>query len=96
MNQIDVLILELLDCRTKKMKAIGKQNFIQAAKYRDKEKDISRKIFTLLPSPENGFDAKDFQQKLDKYCKDVYGVGFFVNDSLKQLRRSIKIKNLGI
>lgn len=96
MKQIDILILELLDLRLKKFKSIQKQNYTRAAIYRDKEKEISRKIYQLLPDPNETWNWNLFEEKLDRYCQKNFGVSYTVNDSYKQLRREIKIRNLGI
>lgn len=96
MNQIDSLILDMLDIRLKKHKSIKRQNYDRAAHYRDKEKEISRKIYHLFTDISETYDWRIFEQKIDKYCKDNFGISYLESDSYKQLMREIKIRNLGI
>ena len=96
MNQIDSLILDMLDLRLKKHKSIKRQNYDRDDYYRDKEKEISRKIYHLFTDMSESYDWRLFETRIDKYCQDNFGISYLESDSYKQLMREIKIRNLGI
>lgn len=85
----------MLDIRLKKHKSIKKQNYDRASLYRDKEKEISRKIYHLLTDVSAPYNLLLFEEKVDKYCQSNFGISYLESE-YKQLIREIKIRNLGI
>ena len=70
--QIDNLIIDYLNLRLEKVKFIKKQNFQFAAEVRDKEREKSKEICSILNPNGEFVDYNTYDKIIDDYCKQVY------------------------
>jgi len=98
MNKIDELLIEMLESKRLKSEAMRYQKYESAASARDTERQLSEKLYKLIIEKDDiGFVSWfDCEKMIDKYCQDKYGFSYSDADSLKQLKRQINLKDLGI
>lgn len=93
----DELILEYLNLRLEKVKAIKKQKYDLAAQFRDKERIASKNLFKILNPDVEFVDYNTCDRLIDDYCLQVYNCSTY-NYALcvKTIERIKKLKDLGI
>ena len=98
MNKIDELLIEMFECKRLKSEFIMYQKYDSAASARDTERLLSEKLYKLIIEKDDvGFLGwVDYEKVVDKYCQDKFGFSYNDSDSLKQLKRQINLKDLGI
>ena len=98
MNKIDELLIEMFECKRLKSELIRYQKYDSAASARDTERLLSEELYKLIIEKDDvGFLGwVDYEKVVDKYCQDKFGFSYNDSDSLKQLKRQINLKDLGI
>ena len=98
MSKIDELLIEMFECKRLKSELIRYQKYDSAASARDTERSLSEKLYKLIIEKDDvGFLGwVDYEKVVDKYCQDKFGFSYNDSDSLKQLKRQINLKDLGI
>jgi hypothetical protein len=93
----DDLILEYLNLRLEKVKAIKKQSYQFAAEFRDKERQKSKEIWRIL-NPDGEFvDWITCDKIIDDYCLQVYNCSTYDYAlCVKSIERIKKLRQLGI
>jgi len=95
--EVDDLLIDYLKTREIKQKAIYSQKYELAANKRDEEKKLSVKIYeSLTGNKSDSFDYNKFEESINVYCLEQYGFSIKDTDSLKQITRQRKLKDLGI
>ncbi len=93
--QVDELIIDYMNFKLEKVKAIKVQKYDLAAQWRDEERQMSKKIFEII-SPNSEFISwNDCDRTIDDYCKQVYNSS--INDYSKcisSIKRCRNLKNL--
>jgi hypothetical protein len=93
---VDNLIIEYLKAKKNKQDAIYSQKYELAANSRDKERQLSVKIFNIL-YPNDSYDSYNNCDKvIDEYCLEKYNVSIHSNICLKSIIRYQKLNDLGI
>ena len=91
------LLIDYLKTREIKQKAIYSQKYELAANTRDIERKLSVKIYESLTGEKvNNFEWGKFEESIDNYCINEYGFSIKDIDSLKQIIRQRRLKDLGI
>ncbi len=95
--QVEDLILEYLNFKCDKVRAIKIQKYDLAANHRDKERIKSKEIFDILNPGAQFIDYNNCDKIIDDYCKQVYNCSTY-NYSLcvKSIERIKKLNDLGI
>ena len=98
MSKIDELLIEMFECKRLKSELIRYQKYDSAASARDTERLLSEELYKLIIEKDDvGFLGwVDYEKVVDKYCQDKFGFSYNDSDSLKQLKRQINLKDLGI
>ena len=95
MNNIDKLLIEMFQFKNKKTEAINYQRYEEAASARDSEKELGREIYEIITGNDN-YRWDELERVISEYCQNNYGFSYRDADSLKQLKRQVKLKDLGI
>jgi len=95
MNNLELLILEVFDITLKKLTHIKLQQYEKAANLRDLERDLEVSIYEKLTGGSK-YSSSSYVSVMNEYCMKEYGFGYKEPESLIQLKRHIKLKNLGI
>jgi hypothetical protein len=94
---VDDLLELYLKSRKEKSEAISHQKYEKAASARDDERQYSVKLYELLINNKvSDFDYNKFDECIDNYCISEYGFSIKDTDSLKQIIRQRRLKDLGI
>ena len=95
--QYDDLILQYLNLRLEKVKAIKKQKYDLAAQFRDSEREKSKEIWKIL-NPDGEFvDWNTCDKVIDDYCLQVYNCSTYDYAlCVKSIERVKKLRELGI
>jgi hypothetical protein len=89
---MEKIILELLLVIEEKHKVILKQQYENAAKLRDKEKQIEEELYSLIQLFKNTNECS-----IKQFLKEEFDIDYpFSAQSVKQLKREIQIKFLGL
>lgn len=95
--EIDNLILEYLDLRLEKVKAIKRHNYETAANIRDKEREKSKELFNILNPDSKFVDWNTCDKVIDDYCLQVYNCSTYNYElCVKSIERVRKLNDLGI
>ena len=95
--EIDNLLELYLNAKKDKKEAISHQKFEKAAIARDTERKHSVDLYELLSGDKVGaFDYNKFDKLIDDYCMSEYEVSIYDTNSLKQIIRQKRLKDLGI
>lgn len=95
MNNIDKLLIEMFQFKNIKKEAIHYQLYEEAVSARDSERTLSKELYEILTGNDN-YRLFEFERLIDEYCRNNYGFSYRDVDSLKQLKRQVKLKDLGI
>lgn len=93
--KIDELIIEYLNLRLEKIKSAKNSNFTLAAELRDKERELSKKIFYILRPDDvflNYFHTHDL---IDEFCVKNYNCSNFESSNcIKSIIRKVKLEGI--
>lgn len=93
----DDLIIEYLNYKLAKVKAIKVQKYDLAAQWRDKERVISTQIFSQLNPDSQFISYSDCEKSIENYCIETYNCSTYdYNKCIKSINRFKKLKDLGI
>ena len=93
----DDLILEYLNLRLDKVKAIRRQSFQLAAEFRDKEREKSKEICKILNPNGEFIDWNTFDKIINDYCQQIYNCSTHdYSLCVKSIERFKKLRELGI
>ena len=99
---MDKLILELIEVKYGKSICAKNQEYEKAAKYRDIEKSLEKKIYHIITDSEvdKHYMTRLYQETIDVYTIENYGVNYpntWINpDDAKLIIRELKLKIMGI
>jgi len=98
MKGIDTLLIENFELKLKKHEVVKNQQYEKAARLRDSEKYIERKVWELLSGKSvDEYDYKEYDKMISSYLKERYNIDFIESpSSYRQLVRDIKLKSIGI
>jgi hypothetical protein len=94
--EVDNLIIEYLKAKEIKQNAIYSQNYELAANSRDKERQLSVKVFNALYPNDNYDSYNNCDKVIDEYCLEKYNVSIHSNICLKSVIRCKRLNDLGI
>jgi hypothetical protein len=94
--EVDNLIIEYLKAKEVKQNAIHSQKYELAANSRDKERQLSVKVFNALYPNDNYDSYNNCDKVIDEYCLEKYNVSIHSNIRLKSIIRHQKLNDLGI
>jgi uncharacterized protein YfkK (UPF0435 family) len=91
------LFFELSDIKFSKLKVINSQKYEKAAELRDSERNIERKIYSIIYGNDI-YDSKKLSDGLNDYCLKNFGFTYesLNQENIRQKIREIKLKQLGI
>ena len=93
--QVDELIIDYMNFKLEKVKAIKVQKYDLAAHWRDKERLISKQIFELINPNSEFVSWNNCDKIIDDYCYQVFNSS--TNDYSKcisSIKRWRNLKNL--
>ena len=95
--QVENLIIEYLNLRLEKVKFIKRQNYQFAAEARDKERQKSKEICSILNPGGEFVDWNTCDKIIDDYCRQVYNCSTYdYSLCIKSIERLKKLNDLGI
>jgi hypothetical protein len=95
--EIDNLLELYLNAKKDKKEAISHQRYEEAASARDIERKHSVDLYESLSGDKvEAFDYNKFDKLIDDYCMSKYEVSIYDTNSLKQIIRQKRLKDLGI
>ena len=94
MNELDELLIKVFEARFKKLESIKLQHYEEAVGLRDDEKHLEEAIFKKIYRKKVNYDWKLFETAIDEYLIKKYGFSYKSSDSLIQLKRQLKLKEL--
>lgn len=94
MNELDELLIKVFEARFKKLESIKLQHYEEAAGLRDGERHLEEKIFKKIYGEGVNYDWKLFETTIDEYLIKEHGFSYKSSDSLTQLKRQLKLKEL--
>lgn len=98
MDQLTNIILEYIEQRSIKDKAIRRQDYQLAATSRDNEREISRQFYNLLNNVEDTtFKWDKYEMSIKNYLYSEFGVNSYDKDYLiKLMNRKNNLDNLSL
>lgn len=99
---MDKLILELIEVKYEKSVCAKNQEYENAARLRDTEKYLEKKIYHIIVGNEidKHYMPKIYQETIDNYIVENYGINYpniWINtDDAKSIIRELKLKIIGI
>lgn len=94
---IDDLILEFLNLRIEKIKAIRKQQFDDAANIRDKERKLSKVISETINPDIFSDDHTICEVQIEQYCLKIFNCSSYDTQlCVKSIERTKKLKSIGL
>ncbi len=94
---VESLIIDYLNFRLEKIKAIKFQNYEIAARFRDQERNISKDLSTIIIPGYEFTSYSNCANILANYCVRVYNCGISdYRNLIKSIYRQRKLRDLGI
>lgn len=93
----DDLIIEYLNYKIAKVKAVKIQKYDIAAQWRDKERIISYKILSELNHSNKNISYTECQGYIENHCLKTYNCSSYdYLNCIRSIKRIKKLKDLGI
>lgn len=93
--QVDELIIEFMNYKLAKVKAIKVQKYDLAAKWRDEERQMSKKIFELINPNCEFISWVECDRAINNYCKQVYNSSTYdYSKCISSIKRWRNLNNL--
>lgn len=91
------VLIEYLQFKIEKVKAIKSQKFDLAAKFRDEERLLSVQLYNIITENKQFESYSICDNKIDDYCRKTYNCSVYQPHScIKSIKRIKKLRDLGI